>query len=367
MPGLRTFAKAARERRVLVESLLFLESSRPRLVEAVRAGVRWKRVLDAALRNGIAPYVYEALFREGLADLLDPEVLGSLQSAATQNAARNQLFLSEALRIQGVLREQGIESLAMKGAGLIAAIPDLARLRYMSDIDLLLRPDDVPRAVEVLSARGYQCPVRTSFRGERLDPAAEVAGGEFNHLPPVTTPGGVGVELHSRPPYGDASRSDVEPLFARSEVLCIRGRNLRVPCLADQRAITSAHVWDHHDGHADFVPRHLADVHAFEAGGATAAAVRALHGVRFDEALRADTALLESANRGGISAVLPGRAEARFSRVGALLERTIAGPAAQVRNAVEYAIRTRLSSAFPARQWMAERYGVRPGSGVRSV
>jgi len=84
----------------------------------------------------------------------------------------------------------GVPVLLLKGAALGAMIDPTFRLRPMSDLDLLVRREDVPRAFEALAAAGWH---------QTADPAMhELLGEGHHHLPPFLDPRtpGTRVELH---------------------------------------------------------------------------------------------------------------------------------------------------------------------------
>ena len=75
----------------------------------------------------------------------------------------------------------------LKGAFLAEAVYGDIALRPMADFDLLVKPPDLPRAVEILRQLGYESE-------QPFDPAAQRAG--FQDMPPMRRPGGAVVELH---------------------------------------------------------------------------------------------------------------------------------------------------------------------------
>jgi len=102
----------------------------------------------------------------------------------------------------------GVPVLLLKGAALGAIADPTFRLRPMTDLDLLVRPADVPRARSALAAAGWQ---------ETDDPRLhEMTDAGHHHLPPFFDPRvpGSRVELHvSLFPDDHSFAFDEEDLF----------------------------------------------------------------------------------------------------------------------------------------------------------
>ncbi|HEX2833815.1 MAG TPA: nucleotidyltransferase family protein [Thermoanaerobaculia bacterium] len=124
---------------------------------AVRASFdEWKASVDlndveyGSLR--LLPLLYRNLQKHGIDDAVMPRLKGIYRNAWV----RNQLVVQHGLRAMRALREQGIASIVLKGASLVAdgSYAELA-LRPMEDFDLLVAPDEFRRAVDVLRDGGW--------------------------------------------------------------------------------------------------------------------------------------------------------------------------------------------------------------------
>lgn len=122
-----------------------------------------------------------------------------LPTAVSEYLRRNAMFGDFRMQqLAGRLQEtvaaftaQGVPVLLLKGAALGALVDPTFRLRPMTDLDLLVRPVDVPRARAALGAAGWR---------ETDDPALHAMLGEgHHHLPPFLDPRlpGLRVELHT--------------------------------------------------------------------------------------------------------------------------------------------------------------------------
>ncbi len=133
---------------------------------AVRASLgEWKASVDlndvehGSLR--LLPLLYRNLQRHGVEDDAMPRLKGIYRNAWV----RNQLVLEHGLRASSALSEQGLDSIVLKGAALLAdgSYSELA-LRPMEDFDLLVRPADFRRAIDALRAIGWE------FHPSSVDP-----------------------------------------------------------------------------------------------------------------------------------------------------------------------------------------------------
>lgn len=113
----------------------------------------WERVLRLAEHHGVAPLVYE---RVRSARLEIPEtVVDELRRRYDDNARRNLTFVAELLRVVNALGAHGIDAMPYKGPVLAETVYGDLALREFSDLDVLVRPQDVGRAKEALKALEY--------------------------------------------------------------------------------------------------------------------------------------------------------------------------------------------------------------------
>ena len=75
-----------------------------------------------------------------------------------KNSFRNVLIYEEAKKVLSSFGERGINTIILKGIFLAENIYKNAALRPMTDIDILIRKADLPRANEVLVSLGYPAP-----------------------------------------------------------------------------------------------------------------------------------------------------------------------------------------------------------------
>jgi len=145
----------------------------------------WMALIEAANRALVTPALLEALASEDVPD----EVAAFMGMVAARNDDRNRRLRTMVLDATALLNAAGLTPIYLKGMAVWAACrPERDSCpRMMSDVDLLVGPDETERALEALSAGGFKILDRhATHRHEVADLWRE---------------GEVGVlDLHRRPP-----------------------------------------------------------------------------------------------------------------------------------------------------------------------
>lgn len=142
--GRRVLARILRGEAVDVEAL----------VGARRLYGSWERLGEALRREKLAPLV--AYYLRRLDSVVDAGFQENLQRQAREVLAANLWWRKLYEDLRRVLAGAGIPVLPLKGVDLaFATYPDPS-CRPMSDVDLLVSPDDYRGAVEVLRAEGFR-------------------------------------------------------------------------------------------------------------------------------------------------------------------------------------------------------------------
>lgn len=118
------------------------------------ADVDWDYLLRLANRHKLLPVLSDAARRRRIPPM-PPPLLKTLRRHAEGNAQRNALLAHELLRILGLLAENGVRALPLKGPAFAVAVHDSLTLRQFSDLDLLVAPEDAHHARAVLQSAGY--------------------------------------------------------------------------------------------------------------------------------------------------------------------------------------------------------------------
>lgn len=152
--------------RVALRARLGLASVDEAQAAAAAPGFDWEAVAALAVREGVEPLLYAAL--HGL-PWAPAHLVAQWRQVYMGHGLRNGLLLQQLEAVLTALAEIGIQALVLKGAALIARVyGDNPALRPMVDLDLLIRPQDVPSAQACLAQLGYEPSVSEAADGLTL-------------------------------------------------------------------------------------------------------------------------------------------------------------------------------------------------------
>lgn len=122
-----------------------------------RAARDWTETLRVANAHLLGPAVYAALLHgEALAEL-PVEVRRYLGYLYRENARRNAALRRQALEMLDGLERFGVEAMLLKGCGtLFGKLHRGAGVRMLRDIDLMVKPQDLPNTLDALHVLGYR-------------------------------------------------------------------------------------------------------------------------------------------------------------------------------------------------------------------
>lgn len=209
--------------------------------------VDWVAVIKLANTALITPQLAAALHQ---APDLPDDVRAFLADVRGRNTERNRRLLAQLTEMVGALNRAGIEPTLLKGAALWADGAGLTpHDRLLTDLDLLVRPDQVERAMAALDLLGFA--VLSRQEGDAVHAVAELG-----------RPQDVGtLDLHQRPP-GPPGLAQIEDFAERCRTVAWNGVHARVPNPAVSVFLTILHD-QFHDGdywRGGFDLRHLADI-----------------------------------------------------------------------------------------------------------
>src|SRR4051812_2594177 len=134
----------------------------------------WEKVVDAAEYHGVTPLLLKNLL--GANARIPEQQLKQLEQNSARTVRQNLFLTSELLRVVSSLSEAGIETVPLKGAVLTTRIYRDIALRPFSDIDLLIRPEQLSTAETIVSKLGYEAeiPVPPAHRGRWMEQQCEL-------------------------------------------------------------------------------------------------------------------------------------------------------------------------------------------------
>jgi hypothetical protein len=177
----------------------------------------------------LLPQLYRNLEALGVDD---PE-LGRLKGVYRHSWYRNQRLLHRAAGAIAALRGAGIETVLLKGAALTAVYQQDLGARPMNDVDVLLRPEQVPEAVEVLDNLGWRL-VEDRPMGDR--PVAYLMRTTHSHA--VRAADGNELDLHWSPVWEPGPD---EGIWQDARPVEVAGTETLVPSATDQLVIACVH------------------------------------------------------------------------------------------------------------------------------
>ncbi len=134
--------------------------------------------------------ISQAASREGMlglvAHVLSPSDLAAGQ-LLRQEALRNLIWTAEIARIDRGFQRVGLEAMVLKGGAMLSLLyQDALAVRFLSDLDLLVRPEDLAKAGQTLRGLGYRGD-GSGFLHRELGLAVDL-----HHEPFVRLPGAFG-------------------------------------------------------------------------------------------------------------------------------------------------------------------------------
>jgi hypothetical protein len=124
--------------------------------------LQWPLILERAYSHQVFPLLYHNLRALGFPGIPDP-IQTELKGAFLANALRNKLLAEELARLLGLLGEAGIRVIPLKGITLAESLYGDAALRVCADIDILVPPDSVTQALDLILASSYRDDLRDPF------------------------------------------------------------------------------------------------------------------------------------------------------------------------------------------------------------
>jgi hypothetical protein len=212
---------------------------RAALLEDERGLAAWRRIrplLDVAAMDygthALLPRLRTNLIALGIDD--DPllELFKGVQRFAW---ARTQILLAQVMPIVAALDQQCLRTMLLKGAAMLVDGRRHAGLRHMGDIDVLVPPDAVPEAVELILGHGL-----SSVEGL---PAWYLS----EYVPRVRASVGFGDGAEGRLDlHWYATRASCQPgadddFWEASLPVELRGVRTRALCQADELLLTIVH------------------------------------------------------------------------------------------------------------------------------
>ena len=201
---------------------------------AVRSWLKWRSAVDI---DYLEPGVFELLplLYKRLRHLIpDDPWMGRLKGVYKRTWTNNITFYREACRAMDVFRAGGVDSMLIKGMGLLPYYDNDPGLRTMADVDVLIRSSDSASAIDLLLKSGWQPNPASSQRQmmSRIVPRQHA----WSFLR-----GDLGLDLHWFPIHREWGAYDTDALWRDAGDRVLLGYTIRVPGIEDMLLLTLIH------------------------------------------------------------------------------------------------------------------------------
>lgn len=226
--------------RIVIASLACNKTKFNDIFFAVKSGVDDDLLWCIANENRV-----KAIVAHLLKDLPGLEVKEKWILAHKNNTERLNSYLAELDQISTFFKEDNIQIIALKNAGIARGIYPCVGCCPMGDIDVLVRPKDFRNAHKILVENGYKIDTRCELEEATLEDAERTGGAEYTKLLPNGET--LWFELQWRPVAGRWINPDQEPsadaLVERS--IPIDGTDVRLLSPEDNLLQVSLHTAKH--------------------------------------------------------------------------------------------------------------------------
>jgi len=144
---------------------LYSAAPDPALLPAADDRERWMQLVALAHAERVSPLVYLVLKDSRLCP---PEALSELRGVYYHTLQHYTRLFGQVEQIAAEFQARGVGLIVLKGMALSESLYHNPGLRPVTDIDLLVRPADVPAAAEELARLGWQ-QSGEPFRGQQED------------------------------------------------------------------------------------------------------------------------------------------------------------------------------------------------------
>jgi hypothetical protein len=209
-----------------------------RVSEALSRPLDWDRVLQLAEHHGVVPHVFVRL--SAAQDSVPAHALDRLRQRYQANARQTLWLTRELFRILEQLQARGIPALPYKGPVLAELLYGNVAQRQFGDLDIFIRPADVPCAKAAALELAYEHDLTLTPRQEK---AYLHSGYEYT----FDSPHGrnlLEIQWQVLPRFY-AVNFDMDGLFQRSQTLAMSGRELQTLGMEDLALVLCAHAAKH--------------------------------------------------------------------------------------------------------------------------
>jgi hypothetical protein len=136
-------------------------SSRSRIAALPKDDLDWNFLFGVSYRNGVFPLVFRNLMQADPGALPD-EIRADVAEALKQHAENNMFLTSQIIRLVKIFEDEGIPFLPFKGPLLSVQAYGDPGLRSYGDLDVLVQPKHLDKAIRLLQKNDYTLATKVS-------------------------------------------------------------------------------------------------------------------------------------------------------------------------------------------------------------
>jgi len=198
----------------------------------------WNSFTDMAIQNGVGQLIHKNFSSVNNFNLIPKGSLSRLKQTYYRSLSRNMILYEHFRNAVEAFSKEGISVIALKGIFLAETIYKDIGLRQMSDIDLLVKKEDIEKCRKLLLDMGYKYTelYKSDFIKE-LD--------LLKHLPPLVL-NGVSIELHTKIHLDTPDFSvNIDDYWERSQQLTLSNMPVQSLSIEDLIQHLCLHLNDH--------------------------------------------------------------------------------------------------------------------------
>jgi hypothetical protein len=163
-----------------------------KIVSLCRGVTDWDAFIGLVRRHGVPALAYTMLSRHG-GDLVPGATREILKAGHVQSVGQSLFQAAELVRLIKMFASKGIDLIPLKGVFLSYQLYGDIGMRTSGDLDILVKPEQVDLAEQILEAEGFHCDFQVLKLTERQKQHVRV---NIHHFDFTHSKSGLHVELH---------------------------------------------------------------------------------------------------------------------------------------------------------------------------
>ncbi len=230
--------EAAEELLLLSATSRLAKAARERMSVLLERGIDWEHLTELAAFHALAPLLARNLADSGLMERTPRVHASELERARSQTLHRNVILSSETEKVLSLLEQRGVMAIPLKGTVLAECLYDHVGMRPGADMDVLVRPHDLPVARACLLEEGYNTVAEDSLLNH-----------PFHGAPFFKKKGGgLVLELHWALDDGRVTAFCERDIWDRAELLVSNGISIHTLSPEDNLLFLAHHFTKHDSG-----------------------------------------------------------------------------------------------------------------------